>query len=445
MTQKWNLQDIRPAEPRKRRVPPAQGNPIRERTEQGSATQPPSRQSEHIPSIVIEDGNKKAKSRLLISVLIFVAIIGTTLALSATLGKTVITIYPEHRSPTINAEFIAYPDKRDRSLSYEVMTLEATGERQVKATGQVQVEEQATGMIEIIKSTPGAERLIKNTRFRSPAGLVFRIQESIVVPGAVTNGSGASIPGTIQAKVFADDVGEAYNLPAGTKFDVPGFSESGLTALYDAVSARNVEAFTGGFKGPQFQIDESELSTARQSLQVELRDTLLARINSERPADFIAFKDSVAVTYTALPAVQYGNDLVTIKEQAILQIPLFQMSEFGSFLARETIATYDGGSVRVDDPNVLSFKYSGATTSESIIANETSLTFTLSGKPLLIWEYDAVDLAENLAGLPKTAIVNAVPAYPGIRRAEAQITPFWKRSFPDDPSEIQMIEELEAE
>lgn len=444
MTQKWNLQDIRPAEPRKRRVPPTQGEATRSYQEQSQSITSV-QQKEHIPTIVIGDGNKKAKNKLLISVIIFVFIIGATLILSATLGKTVITIYPEHRNPTINAEFVAYPDKRDQSLSYEIMTLEATGERQVKATGQIQVEEQATGVIEIIKTTAGAERLIKNTRFRSPNGLIFRIQESIVVPGAVKDGSGVSIPGTIQAKVFADDVGEAYNLQANTKFDVPGFSESGFTALYDAISARNPEAFTGGFKGPQFEIDESELSAARQALQIELRNTLLSRIDSDRPADYIAFPDSVAISYTALPSVQYGNDLVTIKEQAILQIPLFQMTQFGSFLASETEATYDGGSVRVDDPSALTFAYTNATTSESIIANETSLSFVLSGKPLLIWEYDAVDLAENLAGLPKTAIVNAVPAYPGIREAQAQITPFWKRSFPEDPSEIQIVEELKGE
>ncbi|MCA9353972.1 MAG: hypothetical protein KC877_00445 [Candidatus Kaiserbacteria bacterium] len=436
MTQKWNLQDIRPAEPRKRRPAPRPMN------QEERPKAPPMEKRENIPEIVIEDGRKNSSKRLWISILIFAVIVGGAVALSAMMAKTEITVYPEHREPNVSAEFTAYPDKRDNALSYEILTLESTSESQVKATGQVQVEEQATGMIEIKKTTPGAERLIKNTRFRTPDGLVYRIQESVVVPGSVTSETGANMPGTIQAEVFADDVGEEYNVPAGTTFDIPGFEENGLMDLYNTISATAATDLSGGFSGPQFQIDEGELQTARQKLQVDLRNTLLARIENERPADFIAFPGAVAVTYNQLPAVEYGNELVTIREQAILQIPLFQATEFGSFLAKETIPTYEGDPVRVEDPSVLTFMYTSATTSSSVIANEPSLTFKLTGKPLLIWEYDPEMMAENLAGLPKTAIHNATRDYPGIIGARVHMTPFWKRAFPEDPTEIIVIEEL---
>ena len=98
---------------------------------------------------------------------------------------------------------LAFPTPTDGdSLSYEIMTLEeTTSESQVQASGSIEIEEQATGILEISKSTAGAERLIKNTRFRSPERLTYiRIQESVVVPGAVNEN-----PGTIQVEVFADD------------------------------------------------------------------------------------------------------------------------------------------------------------------------------------------------------------------------------------------------
>lgn len=433
MAQKWNLQDIRPAEPRPRRVPPR-------RTPPPPASQAPEvhERRDDIPNIVITDGTKKDRKHVFIIVGIFVLIVGGAIGLSAILGKTELTIYPEFREPNISAEFTAYPNQRDNALSYEVMTLEATSESQVKASGQVTVEEQARGVIEIIKSTPGAERLIKNTRFRAPNGLVYRIEESVVVPGAVNN-----IPGTIMATVFADDVGEEYNLPAETKFTVPGFQENGFTELYNAISAVNRAPITGGFAGPQFQIDDNELSTARQALQVQLRNTLISRIDAEKPADFIALPGAIAITYNQLPAVEYGSDLVTIREQAILQIPLFEKRAFAMYLAREAVATYDGGPVRVNDPSALTFTYKQSTTSASIIANEPSLTFTLTGRPLLIWEYDAKALARDLAGLPKTAINNAISAYGGIEGARVRITPFWQRTFPKNPDEIIIIEVLE--
>lgn len=443
MSQKWNLQDIRPAEPRKRRpTMPAQQGVEAEQMEDAPIIR---NEREEIPSIIIQDGRNKGRNSVLIAVVLFFVIVGGALGLSALLGNTELTIYPEFREPNINSEFTAYPDKRADSLSYEVLTLESTAESQVKASGQVEVKEQATGMVEIIKTTPGAERLIKNTRFRSPNGLIFRIEESVVVPGSVKDGSGTNVPGTIQAKVFADEAGENYNLDAGTRFNIPGFEEGGFTDLYNAIYAENRQPIAGGFSGPQFQIDDNELATARQALQVKLRNDLLARVDSEKPTGFITFPGAVAITYNQLPAVEYGSDLVTIREQAILQIPLFKASEFGSFLAKEAVATYSGGSVRIEDPSVLEFSYVSGTTSSSVIANEPSLAFNLKGKPLLIWEYDIAKLTKDLAGLPKTAINNAITAYPGIDGAKVSITPFWKRTFPTDPEDIIVIEELKQE
>lgn len=404
-----------------------------------------SRPDENVPNIIIQDGTKNGNRSILYAVIAFVVIVGGAVGLSAILGKTELTIYPENRQPNINSDFVAYPDKRTDSLSYEILTLESTSESQVKASGQIEVKEQATGMIEIIKTTPGAERLIKNTRFRTPEGLVFRIQESVVVPGSVNDGSGSSIPGTIQAKVFADEVGEAHNIPSGKRFDIPGFEESGLTDLYKAIYAQNNSAFTGGFAGPQFQIEDKELQSARQELQLKLRNDLLTKVTNEKPAGFIAFPGATAITYVQLPAVEYGGDLVTIKEQAVLQIPLFKASDFGAFLAKEAVATYNGGPVRVDDPTALVFTYKNATTSSSVLANETSLNFNLTGKPLLIWEYDIEKLKTDLAGLPKTAVNNAISAYPGIEGARVSITPFWKRTFPAEAEDIRVSEELRSE
>ncbi len=169
----------------------------------------------------------------------------------------------------------------------------------------------------------------------------------------------------------------------------------------------------------------------------------MARIEAEKPNDFIAFTGSIALTFNQLPAVEYGSDLVTIREQAILQIPLFQKTELGSYLAKEAVATYEGGPVRVDDPKALTFAYSNPTTSASVIANEPSLTFTLTGKPLLIWEYDVEALKKDLAGLQKTAVNNVIASYTGIELARVHITPFWQRAFPKNTEEIIIIESLE--
>ena len=179
MSQKWNLQDIRPAgqSKPKRRPVAINSNKSASADEESPirSPRPRTRPVDTTPSITIEDGAKKEKSRLFMAVLFFVAIVGGAALLSSLMGKTELTIYPEFRDPNINAEFTAFPTPTDGSLSYEVMTIEESREQQVQATGKIDVEELAAGIIEIKKTTAGAERLIKNTRFRSPEGLVFRI------------------------------------------------------------------------------------------------------------------------------------------------------------------------------------------------------------------------------------------------------------------------------
>ncbi len=438
MTQKWNLQDIRPTEPRRRRAP--QITAEQEIRPASGAEQP--RYQEPDDTLVIKDGKKESKKNVLVLSLALICIVGGIFGISLLVSETTITVYPEFSQPTVNAEFIAYPERRDGQLSYEIMTLTEEGERQVKATGQETVTEQAKGFIEIIKSTPGAERLIKNTRFRSPNGLVFRIQESVVVPGAVKDSTGNLVPGTIRAEVFADSAGEEYNLPAGTRFDIPGFKENNLTELYNAIYAENREAFAGGFNGPRFIIDEAELATTQQSLQIELRDKLLARIEGEQPADFIAFPGAVAITFNSLPTIQFGDNLVTIREQAVLQQPLFKLAEFASYIAEETIPTYAGESVRITNVQDLTFAYRDTSTNASNIANATALNFTILGKPQVVWNFDKEQLQADLAGKSLTALSVVLSGHTGIKSAEISGKPFWKRTFPENKDEIVIIEEI---
>lgn len=438
MAQKWKLQDIRPAQPKKKRAP------SRDRGLRPDPT-PVAEDREDIPQVAITDGKKKKRFNFVVAFVLFFVVVGGGVIASALMSGAEVTVYPRNRVQNLNSEFTAYPEPRAGELAYEIMSLQAEGERQVTATGQETVEEQATGMIEIIKTTSGAERLIKNTRFESPDGLIFKISESIVVPGAVTDGSGASVPGTIMAEVFAESAGEEYNLEAGTRFTIPGFREGGFDELYQSIYAENRSDFTGGYAGPKFIINDDELATAKQSLQMELRDSLLERIDSEKPATFVVFTDAVAFTYNSLPAVEYGEDLVTIKEQATLQIPIFKEPEFAEYVAAATIPGYEGDEVRIQNLQDLDFSYLNATTSATNIADLPAIGFKLTGKPHIVWEYDEAMLKTDLGGSARTAIRSVLDGYPAIERADAVIRPFWKRAFPEDPDEITVTEVIETE
>lgn len=432
MEKKWNLQDIQPSTPRRRR------RSTDERLVQSSKQRTTiSEESDGTMRIPIENGENKRRSGLIIAFVIFFLILGAGFVASVLMQGAQISVYPRTREPNVNATFTAYRTPQVGELSYEIMTLEADGERQVTATGQEEVKEQATGEIVIYNETSGAERLKKNTRFETQNGLVYRITESVVVPGAQKNTNGESIPGSVRAQVFADGTGDQYNIST-SRMNIPGYKEGGYMELYNAVYAENPEPITGGFDGLKFIIDESELGTEKQRLQTELRNALLERIENERPAGFIVFEDAVTFTYQSLPAVEYGENLATIKEKAILQVPLFEQEAFSRFIAAATVPGYEQLPVTIDNPDVFTFAYTNATTSMSDIGNLALISFTLTGKPLIIWTFDEGKLKTDLLGKSKTALTTVLGGYPGIEKGRAVIRPFWKQTFPDKIDEISV-------
>lgn len=433
MTQKWNLQDIRPAQTRKRRVVEGAGSEIRVQQKPVEINR---EDAEEGLSIRIVDGNKKKSKSLIYAVIIFFVIVGGGLVASALMGGAEVTVYPKHREPNVNAVFQAQREPKAEELAYEIMSLEAEGERQVKASGEEQVTSQAVGSLFIYNVAQKEPlRLVTNTRFESADGKIFKIKDSAIVPGYTMDGV-KKVPGVTTAQVYADQPGEVYNVNPG-KFTVPGFKgEPEYTTIY----AESTATFTGGFNGKKFKIDEAELQTAKQALQTELRNALLTRIDTEKPAGFVVFADAVTFTFESLPSVAYGENLATIKEKVHLRIPIFKDANFAQFVAKQTVPGYEGNPVRISDITALTFKYANATTSSTDITAETKIAFNLQGKPQIVWTYDADKLKADLLNANKTALTGVLGGYPAIEKATAVIRPFWKTKFPTSIKEVKVTE-----
>jgi hypothetical protein len=440
MSQKWNLQDIRPADSgrdRVRRVPPT-GSP---RSDIGVRQRPPSQIPPQIDpdlaSIDIIDGNSQRRKRILISTVIAFVILGAGYFVNVMLGGAEVTVNPKFKDVSVQATFTAYAEPKAGELSYELLTLEATSEKQVKASGQETVSERAVGNILIYNTRSGStQRLIKNTRFENPDGLIYRIQESVEVPSATKDAAGKLIPGVITAQVFADGPGEQYNIRP-SRFTVPGLKG---TDQYDSIYGESTVGFTGGFEGDKYIIDEGELNTAKQALHVELRDTLLARLKNERPAGFILFEPAVTFAFDSLPPTEYGDSLATIKERARLQVPIFKEAEFSKYIAENTIAGYEGDPVSMTNPLSLNYAYTSATATVSDIAPLKELEFTLRGESRVVWLFDEEQLKNDISGLQKTAMPKVLTeGYPSISSAKSVVRPFWAQTFPENPKEIEVI------
>lgn len=442
MAQKWNLQDI---------VPPDRSGSQKRRPVQSRGSQRPAERREADPSaspdesepltrIEIVDGRLSRMRRAIFIAVAFAIIIFIGLSITILLSGAEITVFPKNRSTTISATFTAKQQPGVGDLSYELLTIEEEGEERVTASGEEEVSERASGIIKIFNEfSSNPQRLIKNTRFESPDGLVYRISDSIVVPGYIKDAEGLIIPGSITAEVFADGPGESYNITE-TRFTVPGLKGS---EQYEKIYAETtVDGITGGFEGMKFIIDENELATKRQELQTELRDTLLSKIQDERPTGFVLYEDSITFTFESLPATEAGGKAAVLHERARLHVPLFNASSFAEHLAQNAVAGYEDEPVRLEDPYTLTFSYPESITGEDVVS-QNEMTFNLNGNVKIIWVYDEEMLKNDLLGISKNAIPTVLSGYPAIERAEAVVRPFWKQAFPEDEAEISITEVLE--
>ena len=438
MSQKWNLQDIRPSGSNKQKPPRPQSGVQSEQIHQNTSAEQ-KKKPERFPTIDVIDGKKARRKRLFVSILLGIIILVIGFFVSTLLRGADIFVYPKLKDVNVQADFTAYKEPAAGDLSFELLTIEATGERRVSATGQEEVSERSEGNIFIYNEfSESPQRLIKNTRFESPEGLVFRVSESIEVPGMTKEAGGKIVPGVVTAKVFADGTGDQYNI-APSRFTIPGLEG---TDQFERMYAESTEKFTGGFEGTKFIIEDAELQTAQQSLHLELRDALLSRLESEKPAGFILYDGGITFAYDSLPSTGYSDELATIKEKARLQVPIFKATEFASYLAEHTVAGYENESVYLTDPYTLKFSYTSPTTTVSDIATLTEIPFTLVGNTRIVWAYDEEKLKSELVGLSKTALSSVLSGYPAIERAEAEVRPFWNQSFPDNQDEIAITTRL---
>lgn len=472
MAQKWNLGDIVPPERERRgqravrhearlvgdmrRKPIAGGLPVRHGGHESE--RPPVRgfdnrapreigsydeqqeteeMDDDIRDIKITVGKtSRLKRYTILTTIALLAIaigVGTTMAMSG----AEVTVKPKSKEVTVSAIIDAKKSPTAAELGYELLTLTEEGERRVSATGQVKVSNKATGEITIVNAHSNAkQRLIKNTRFESPEGYIFRIVDSVEIPGYKKEANGIISPGTAVAKVIADGPGETYNIKP-SRFTVPGLKGS---EQFDKVYGESKEPMSEGFDGMKSIIDEGELSKARQELHLELREKLLARLKTERPNGFVFFEPSVSFAYDTLPPTDAGEQTAVIKDKVRLLAPLFKTDAFASYLAQKTIPGYEREPIRIEDHSKIIFSYPA--TSTDISSGET-LKLRLEGNVKMIWVYDMEKLRNDLKGLAETALPSVLSAYPAIERSRVIIRPFWKDSFPSNLEKIRIIESFE--
>lgn len=324
-----------------------------------------------------------------------------------------LTAYPAHAAATGTIAYTTLEQSFDESAP-------------VPATGLEEVKEKASGTITIYNNfSSQSVRLIKNTRFRSPGGSIYRIPASVDIPGK-KNAS----PGSIQVTAFADDVGPAYNSGPIDKLTLPGLASSDM---YSGVYAAAPQGFSGGFVGQRPAVDPETLAATRAQLRSTLEEKA-RNLTRTTPAGSIAFAGVLAVRFESLPPTKEG-DTVRINERAHVSVPVFPLSDFAHSIAQAVSTDVEGQRIHIE----FSDDIAGESATPLNLGKEP-ITFTLSGKGTLVWEIDDAALSDALAGKSDVTFDDVVRAFPAIHEARARLVPPWRKTFPRaDAIEVRVL------
>lgn len=310
-------------------------------------------------------------------------------------------------------------------LPFEIITAEKIASQSVKAAGTKAVTSAASGSITIYNIQPQAQRLVANTRFATPAGLIFRIKSPVTIPGGTT-----AKPGTVTAKVFADQPGSSYNV-GPTSFTIPGFKGTPQETL---VYAKSSAAMTGGASGNMPVVDPAVAESTKQSLTTALAPDLAASLQAKVPEGYVLLPGAAETSYQELsPEPSATTGMVEVRQQGTMTAVVFPNTALAKAIAASVSGLgYQGEPVSLSPASTLTL-----TPEDGIPAQgAASFTFSLAGKANLIYVVDPTRVQAAVSGKTRSAAEVALTNYPEVKRAIIILRPFWRQTFPQDPAAI---------
>ena len=319
-------------------------------------------------------------------------------------------------------------------VPYDVVEYEVERTREVASADASDVSTRARGTLIVYNNHSEDDfDLVDQTRFESPDGKIYRIQKAISVPGRTSEGA-ETIPGTLEIEVVADEVGSEYNLGV-VEFTVPGLEGSDA---FSEIYAKTKSVIEGGSSEGEIVISQDDRKRAMDELESEIIDALYSRVENEMPNGYVFF-DSLSPTHFETFVEQTDNSgKALVRVQGSIKAVLVEENELAQkILDRPSIEGGQDLSVSIPDVSTLAATYMGQGSFDPDIGDIFS--FAVTGNAELVWNLDKRALADELKGVSRKAFSEIMERHEEINSVDLVIRPLWKRSFPDDPRDIKVI------
>lgn len=376
---------------------------------------------------------KKPKKKWLLwligSVSLIAVIVIVGFGVSSQFATAEVSVTPISVETEFNQNITAYKEQSSENLGFEIITVSLNQPRtvSVEASGEEYVEEKASGLITIYNEfTASQQVLVKNTRFESPEGYIYRINKNVTIPG-MSNGN----PGTTQIEVYADDFGSEYNIEPST-FTIPGFKGS---PQFDGFYAKSESPMTGGKKGNSPIVNEEDFAKAEEKLREGIEDELSQNASDLVPDGFILFDNAYSIEDKK--EIVTDSENVTLNLNAYLHGVLLKEDSLVAYLYKE--ATGNTEPVEVKDWSDIKIEIQ----STDNVKNAEQIEFKVSGKLEFFRIINTEKLAEELTGVSfgdkeKIESIFDEEGHPIYKAEVTNRSPFWMPNFPGNSEKIDI-------
>mgnify|MGYP001587369059 CR=1 FL=1 len=325
--------------------------------------------------------------------------------------------------PVAISKNISSPDFANGIIPGQYFLLSKSGSKIIETSNESDISPLKTGGFIFIYNAYSAasQKLVAQTRFETKDGKIFRIQNSVIIPGAKMSGT-KLVPSSIKVEVISDAAGEEYQI-GPSYFTIPGFKGSSKYAGFYAESTKSMTYIQ----------NNSTLSS--QGIEKTKKNLENALVNELKKDTLNTFKDSDLKLIDGASTVKIDDfkaDSQTISMKITWQAIFFKEKDFRGLVNYSVSNKYP-------DLKIFDFK-------DNITYPQTTKSDFKKGEIFFTFELDkanafAADLAElkkELAGLDENGMRNVIFNKNFINSATISLWPIWVKQAPGNPDKINI-------
>lgn len=274
--------------------------------------------------------------------------------------------------------------------------------------------------------------LVATTRFESPEGKVFRLNERVTIPGArMVNGSLTS--SSLEVAVTADESGEAYNSARGTgRWKIPGFKG---TPRYEGFYAEAREPFVGGFIGERAEPTEEDIQLATIALREVLKNALYNELRIVHTEKFVLFPEASSTLFIKeeIQKESQAPGMFSVFGEAEMRELVFEEIMFRDAIIRKTKQEIPEGETLVVNDITITYD------KPQVLFTKGSMEFVASGNIVFVHSFDTQTFKQEILGKDEASLKNLVLGIDGLERVNVALRPFWVRRVPEELDKIDIV------